>query len=187
MILFRYSYYLLLSALSVVVALSSPRLQDSTLLTNPDWVVNPGEVTNDDTIGNQGSPIASGNLQGQNLWQGDFDLLSQLGGYDTNILPDEAKDSIALFEGNDGIQNVAPPTFPNPLRIFFPGGLPQFDTYGVIRWFTEPTEPSCDDGKFAFCCQLGPPLFKQRKKYPIATEARKQEVQRRLRKCRNCK
>lgn len=187
MMLFRYSCYLLISALSAVVVLSSPQLQDSTLLTNSDWAVNPGAVSNDDTNGNQGSLIASGDLQGQNLWHGNSDLLSQLGGYDTYILPDEPKDSIVLFDGNDGVTNVAPPTFPNPLRVFFPDGLPQLDPNGIIRWFTEPKEPWCDDGKFAFCCQVGPPLFKQRKKYPIATEERKQEVERRLRKCRNCK
>lgn len=189
MILCRHSCYVLISALSAVpVVLSSPQLQDSTLLTNPDWAVNPGAaVSNDDTTGDQGSLIASGDLQGKNLWHGDSDLLPQLGGYDTNILPDEPKDSIALFEGNDGVTNVAPPTFPNPLRIFFPDGLPQLDPDGAIRWFTEPKDPSCDDGKFAFCCQMGPPQFIQRKKYPVATEERKQEVQRRLRKCRLCK
>lgn len=187
MIFFQYSCYLLISALSAVVVLSSPELQDSTLLTNPDWAINPDAVSNDDTNGNQGSLIASGNLQGQNLWHGDSVLPSQLGGYDTNILSDQPKDSIVLFDGNDGVTNIAPPTFPNPLRIFFPNGLPEFDPSGVIRWFTEPKEPSCDDDKFSFCCQVGPPIFTQKKQSPIATEERKQEIQRRLRKCLKCK
>lgn len=132
MIFFQYSCYLLISALSAVVVLSSPQLQDSAVLTNPDWAVNPDAVSNDVTNGNQGSMIASGNLQVQNLWHGDSDLLSQPGVNDRNILPDEPKDSIVLFDGNDGVTNVAPPTFPNPLRIFFPNGLPEFDPSGVI-------------------------------------------------------
>ena len=187
MIVFRYSYYLLVSALLAVVVLSFPQLPESTLRGISDWAVNPGAVSNDAIDGIQGSLIASGDLQGQNLWHSDSDFLSQLGEYDTNILPDEPKDSVALFDGNDGVTNVVPQTFPSPLRIFFPDGLPKFDPEGVIRWFTEPKEPSCDDGKFAFCCQMGPPAFQQRKNYPTATDERKQEVKRRLRKCRNCK
>ena len=173
--------YLLVSLLSAVGVLSYPQLQDSTPLGNPDWALNPGAVSNDDTNSNQGSLIAPGDPQGQS------DLLSQQGGSGTTTLPGNSKDSALLFDGNDGVTNVAPPTFPNPLRIFFPDGLPQFDPNGIIRWFSQPEEPSCDDGKFAFCCQMGPAAFQQKKDRPIATEERKQESTRRLRKCRNCK
>lgn len=185
MILFQYSCSLLVSILSaVVVVLSFPQLQDSTQLGIPAWVATSSAVSND---GIKESLIASGDLQGQNSWHDDSDLLSQQGGSDTNIPLDKSKDSIVLFDGNDGETNVAPLNFPNPLRIFFPDGLPQFDPNGVIRWLIEPTEPECDGGKFAFCCQMGPPSFTQRSNDPIATDEQKQETKRRLRKCRNCK
>lgn len=150
-------------------------------------MVNPGAVSNDGTNGNQESLIASGDLQGQIFLQDKSDSLSQQSGFDTNIPTDKSEDSVVLFDGNDGVTNVAPPNFPNPLRVLFPGGLPEFDPYGIIRWFTEPTEPLCDHDKFAFCCQMGPPKFIQRTGYPIATDEQKQEVQRRMRKCRQCK
>lgn len=147
MIFFRYFYYLLISILSAVLVVSSSfPLQDSTILGNPDWGVNSGAVSDDGTNGNQESLIASGDLQGQNFGHGDSDLLSPQGGSDTNIPPDKSKDSAFLFDGNDGVTNVAPLNFPDPLRIFFPNGLPQFDPDGIIQWFAEPTEPSCDDG-----------------------------------------
>ena len=184
---FQYSCYLVVSILLAVGVLSYPQLQDSTPLGNPDWALNPGAVSNDDTNSNQGSLIAPGNPQGQNLWLGDINLPAQQAGSDTNILPDNSKDSALLPDGNDGVTNVAPPNFPDPLRIFFPDGLPQFDPNGIIRWFSQSEEPSCDDGKFAFCCQMGAPAFHQKKDRPIPTEERKQEITRRLRKCRNCK
>lgn len=188
MILFQSFCYLIVSVLSAVEVLSSPQFQDSALSGDPDGALTtPGAVPGDVTNWNQGSLIASGSPQGQNLWPGDSNLLlSDQGGSDTNILPDVPKDSALLFDGNDGVTNVVP-TFPSPLRIFFPDGLPQLDLDGVIRWFTEPHQPLCDSGKFAFCCQQGPPAFQQRKDKPPATQERKEEVKRRLRKCRICK
>lgn len=189
MILFQSFCYLIVSILSAVEVLSSPQFQDSALSGDPDLgLTTPGAVFSDVTYWNQGSLIASGSPQGQNLSPGDSNvLLSNQGGSDTKILPDIPKDSALLYDGNDGVTNIAPPNFPNPLRIFFPNGLPQFDPNGVIRWFTEPEEPVCDNGKFAFCCQQGPAAFQQKKARPPATQEQKQEYTRRLRKCRNCK
>lgn len=187
MIRLQNSCYLIVSILLAVEVLSSPQLQDSALSGNPDLALISGAKSSDVPNWDQGSLIASGDPQGQNLWLGDSNLLSHQGGSDTNILPDTSKDSAFQFDGNDGVTNVVPPAFPIPLRIFFPNGLPQFDPDGVIRWFTQPQQPGCDDGKFAFCCQLGPSSFRQMKNKPIATEEQKQENERRLRKCRNCK
>lgn len=189
MIVLQSFCYLIVSILSVVEVLSSSQFQDPVLSGDPDWALStPGAVSSDVTSWNQGSLIASGSPQGPNLWPGNSNLLiSNQGGSDTNTPPDIPKDSALLFDGNDGVTDVAPPNFPNPLRIFFPDGLPQFDPAGVIRWFTQPHKPRCDNGKFAFCCQQGPPNFQQKKDKPPATQERREEIKRRLRKCRNCK
>lgn len=180
---------LIVSTLSVVEVLSSSQSQDPVLSGDPYWAPSTaGAVSSDVKNWNQGSLIASGSLQGPNLWPGNSNLrLSNQGGSDTNTPLDIPKDSALLFDGSDGVTNVAPPTFPNPLRVIFPDGLPQFDPAGAIRWFTEPVKPQCDNGKFAFCCQEGPPGFQQKKDKPPATQERKEEIRRRLRKCRNCK
>lgn len=187
MIRLQNSCYLIISILLAVEVLSSPQLQDSALSGNPELALTSSADSSDVTNWDHGRLIASGVPQDQNLWLGDSNLLSHQGGSVTNFLPDTSKDSAFQFDGNDGVTNVVPPTFPNPLRIFFPNGLPQFDPDGVIRWFTQPQQPGCDDGKFAFCCQLGPSSFRQMKDKPIATEEQKQEIGRRLRKCRICK
>lgn len=187
MMLLQYSCYFIVSILTAVKVLSFPQIKASALSGDPGWALNPGAVSSDVTNSNRGGLIASGDAQGQNLWLGDPYLLSHQGGSDSDTLPDHSKDSAFLFDGNDGVTNIAPPTFPNPLHIFFPEGLPQFDPDGITRWFTEPMEPSCDNGKFAFCCQKAPSVFHQRKDRPIATEEQKEEYKRRMKKCRNCK
>lgn len=47
---------------------------------------------------------------------------------------------------------------PPVLHRFFPPNLEEFDPLtGVLMWFREPQPPDCDDGKFSFCCNKGPP------------------------------
>lgn len=186
MIRHQNSFYFV-SILLAVEVLPFPQLQDSALSVTPDPPLISSGESSDFTNWDQGRLIASGVPQGQKLWLGDSNLFSHQGGSVTNIPPDTSKDSALQFDGNDGVTNVVPPNFPNLLRTFFPNGIPQFDPDGVNRWFTRPQQPGCDDGKFAFCCQLGPPRFRQNNDKPIATEAQKQEIERRLRKCRICK
>lgn len=47
---------------------------------------------------------------------------------------------------------------PPILHRFFPPNLDEFDHLtGILIWFREPQPPDCDEGKFSFCCNQGPP------------------------------
>lgn len=92
-----------------------------------------------------------------------------------------------INEDTVGVTDVLPP-FPAPIIDFFPNGLPKFDPDGVIRWFNRPTEPKCDEGKFAFCYQQGPAQLYWSQKPSAAPTTAEQiaEHAQILRKCRNC-
>ena len=110
-------------------------------------------------------------------------------GADNNTPSHNSQNTALLSDDTDvGSATYVLPSFPAPLIDFFPNGLPKFDPDGVIRWFSRPTKPKCDIGKFAFCCQLGPARLQWSQKPGVAppTAEQKAELAQRLRKCRNC-
>lgn len=65
---------------------------------------------------------------------------------------------LAFLDGNDVLKNVLQKfNFPPGLFELFKEAIPQFDLNGLLTWFTQPEPPKCEDAKFAFCCELGPP------------------------------
>ena len=105
---------------------------------------------------------------------------------DINTLSDDSQDTAFRVDGTGGVTDVLP-SFPAPLIRFFPEGLPEFDPYGVIRWFSQLEQPTCDQGKFAFCCQRGPPKFQREQGDGDPTAEKLDEVAQRMRKCLDCK
>lgn len=129
-------------------------------------------------------------LQAANLPFNQLNSASASAGPDINIPSDNSQNNALLFDdtGSGGVTDIVP-SFPAPLHDFFPNGLPKLDPNGVIRWFKSPTEPQCDSGKFAFCCQQGPAKLKWSRNPGVAPPTAEQiaEHAQRLRKCRNCK
>lgn len=67
---------------------------------------------------------------------------------------------------------------PPALHRFFPPNLEEFDPLtGILMWLREPQPPDCDEGKFSFCCNQGPPTG--RRTNPIEASSRR-------RKCSRC-
>lgn len=130
-------------------------------------------------------------FEARNIWSNPLTSASALTGSDSNNRPSYNSQNTALLSDDDnagrGVTDILP-DFPAPLIDFFPNGLPKYDADGVIRWFTRPTRPLCDTGKFAFCCQKGPAKsYRSRKPgaAPLTAEQLAEHAQR-LRICRNC-
>lgn len=72
--------------------------------------------------------------------------------------PTASSQYLAFLDGKDGLTDVLPKfNFPPDLFQLFKEAIPKFDLNGVLDWFTHPEPPQCEDGKFAFCSELGPP------------------------------
>lgn len=214
MVLIQYSFYLIASFFLATKAFSSP--QDFTISGGyPDLALNlasdPSDLTNppvqgsliaiqsnfntppdrgSNSINNGIANINQIDLQPGNLSPNLLSSFSVSAGADINTPSDNSQNSALLFDDPEGGGATdLSPSFPAPLLDFFPNGLPKFDPNGVIRWFKRPTEPKCDNGKFAFCCQQGPAQFQRSRKGGVAppTAEQRAEHAQRLRKCRNCK
>lgn len=203
MFLLQSYLYLVTSILLATEVYSSPRdlansgdpvlalnpTSDTSDLANPDQQSLIAFQSTSGTPSDQGpKPIASnqadflaGNLSPNNLR-----LFSDSVVPDINTLSDGSQDTAFRDDGTGGVTDVLP-SFPAPLIDFFPKGLPEFDPDGVIRWFSQPENPICDQGKFAFCCQRGPPRFQRARGGGDPTEEQKAEHAQRMRKCRDCK
>lgn len=170
-------------------ALALNPTSDTSDLANPDQQSLIAFQSTSGTPSDQGSkPIASnqadflaGNLSPNNLR-----LFSDSVVPDINTLSDGSQDTAFRVDGTGGVTDVLP-SFPAPLIDFFPRGLPEFDPDGVIRWFSEPEKPICDQDKFALCCQQGPARFQRGRGEGTPTEEQKAEHAQRMRKCRDCK
>lgn len=94
----------------------------------------------------------------------------------------------AFLDGNYWLTNVLPKfRFPPGLFDLFKEAISQFDLNGVLNWFTQPEPPQCEDGKFAFCCDLEPPerVSRDIKNGEETEEARAIRLRRRG-KCNEC-
>lgn len=167
MFLFQYCYCLFaftLSATEAAQPLSSPELEDS-------FEISTNQV----------------DLQGGGLSPNQFNLLPRPAEPDISTLVDSSQDSALLSDGNDGVTSVLPP-LGNPIPDIFPNGIPQFiDPEGILRWLKEPKRPDCDNGKYLFCCQLGPARPLLGPNTPIESAERMAERQTRMRECVPCK
>lgn len=206
MVLLQSSLYLVVSILLATEAYSSP--QDSANSGNPVLELNPTRESSDLTNPDQQSLIAfqsssstpsdQGSIPFKDIANNQADFLAgnlspnHLKLFTDSVVPninplrDSSQDTAFRVDGAGGATDIVP-SFPAPLVHFFPNGLPEFDPEGVIRWFTRPEQPICDEGKFAFCCQQGPPQFLWRQKEGNPTEENRAERAQRMRKCRNCK
>lgn len=200
----KYSRYLIACSLSASEVLSSPQLEGST---NPDVGLSQ-EIDLNTPSSNQGNLIA---FQPDSKTPSDsqFNEITNdlhLAGIsppnsqqypasnpviESKSPPASQDSAFAPFDENGGLTNVIPslPSFPQ-LNILFPQGnnpdpkVPQ-DTQTDA---TERKKPDCNDGKFAFCCQQGPPNRGANIKGVPPEELRKRQRERksRLRKCKNC-
>lgn len=126
-------------------------------------------------------------LQGGGLSPNQFNLFPGSAEPDPSTLLDSSQDSALLFDGNDGVTNVLPP-LGIPAPDIFPNGFPKFiDPDGILRWLNKPKRPDCDNGKFLFCCQLGPPRPLLDPNTPYESAERMAERQTRMRECVPCK
>lgn len=131
--------------------------------------------------------VLSAALAEQRLSSNQFNLFPGPAEPDIKNSLDGSQDSALLFDGNDGVTNVLPP-LGNPLRDIFPYGFPEFpDPEGILRWLFKPKRPDCDNGKFLFCCQLGPPRPLLDPNTPFESPERMAERQTRMRECVPCK
>lgn len=178
--------YLVLNLESDSADLTNPPAQRSSIEVQPNFNTPP--VQGPDPSNNRITNINSIDLQAGNLWPNRLTSGSASAGADNNTPLHNSQNSALLFDDDTGSGAVTDVlrSFPAPLIDFFPNGLPEFDPYGVIRWFNRPTKPKCDKGKFAFCCQLGPAQLQQRKSVAPPTAEQRAERAQRLRKCRNC-
>lgn len=160
MILLQSSCYLfafILTATQAAQTLSSPQLQDSS------------EISTNQV-----------DLQGEGLSPNQFNLFPSLAKSDPNTLLDSPQNCVLLF---DGIANVLPP-LGIPIPDVLPNGFPEFpDPEGILRWLNKPKRPDCDNGKFLFCCQLGPPRPLLDPNTPYESAERMAERQTRMRVC----
>lgn len=112
------------------------------------------------------------NLQGSNQ---DLSLLPDPFGNQATSIPTGSSphpDSNTAFL--DDLDMNLPPV----LHRFFPPNLEEFDPItGIRNWFREPQPPECDQGKFAFCCNQGP---------PTGRATNRNEAESRRRKCSRC-
>lgn len=173
----RYSRYLIACSLSACEVLSSPQLEGST---NPD-VERSQEIYLNTPSSSQGSFIALNSQE---------NLASNVA-IEPNYPPASQDSAFVPFDENGGLTNVIPslPSFPQ-LNNLFPQGnhpnpkVPQ-DTQTDA---TERKKPDCNDGKFAFCCQQGPPTrgVNIQGLSPDELSKRQRERKLRLRKCKIC-
>lgn len=218
MVLLEHSFYLVASAILVVTIVFSYPQDSPNSGGNPDLSLNPesdSSALTDTPL--QGSLIAiqpnfsPPSDHGFDSFNNGIAIINQvdlqasnnlppnrLNSFSTSIGPDiknspddNSQNTALLFDdlgGGWGVTDLSP-SFPAPLLDFFPKGLPKFDANGVIRWFKRPTQPKCDNGKFAFCCQQGPAQLQWSRKPDVAPPTAEQiaEHAQRLRKCRNCK
>lgn len=106
------------------------------------------------------------NLQGSNQ---DFTLLPDPPGNQvtTTTLSPQPDSNTAFLDDLD--MNLPP-----ILHRFFPPTLEEFDPLtGILRWFREPQPPDCDDGKFSFCCNQGPPAGRRTNLIEASSRRRK--------------
>lgn len=123
----------------------------------------------------------------QTISSNQFNLFPGPAELDINTPLDSSQDSASLFDGNDGVTNVLP-SLDIPVPDIIPNGFPKFiDPEGILRWLNKPKRPDCDNGKFLFCCQLGPPRPLLDPSTPYESEERMVERQRRMRECVPCK
>ncbi|MCJ1346834.1 hypothetical protein MMC31_005052 [Peltigera leucophlebia] len=111
------------------------------------------------------------NLQGSNQ---DLALLPDpFGNQDTTIPTTSSPHPDSNTAFLDDLNMNLPPV----LHRFFPPNLEEFDPItGILMWFREPQPPECDEGKFAFCCNQGPPTG--RRTNPIEAESRRRKCSR---------
>ena len=200
----KYSRYLIACSLSASEVLSSPQLEGST---NPDIGLSLETDLNTPSP-NQGSLIASqpdSGIPSDNPFNKITNGLPLTGILSPNSqqiptsnpvigptpLPASQDYALTPFDENGGLTNVIPslPSFPQ-LNNLFPQGnnpdpkVPQ-DTQTDA---TERKQPDCNDGKFAFCCQKGPPVRAPNKQGIPPEEQRRRQRERksRLRTCRRC-
>lgn len=200
----KYSHYLIACSLSASEVLSSPQLEDST-----NTEIGLSQETELNTpLPNQGSLIAfqpDSGIPSNNPFNeitnglqlsGIFSLDSQQNPTSNLVIEPTppAASQVSAFvpiDENGGLTNVIPsvPLFPQ-LNNLFPQGNPDpkvpQDTQTDAP---ERKQPDCKDGKFAFCCQKGPPKRGPSKKGITPEELLKRQRERksRLRKCVQCK
>lgn len=200
----KYSRYLIACSLSASEVLSSPQLEGSA---NPDIGLSQ-EIDLNTPSSNQGNLIASqpdSKTPSDNSFTEITNDLHLAGVSSPNSQQNPASNPViepestpasqdsafAPFDENGGLTNVIPslPSFPQ-LNIPFPQGNPPApkvppDTQTDA---TERKKPDCKNGKFAFCCQQGPPIRGANTEGLSPEELRKRQQERksRLRKCGNC-
>lgn len=131
--------------------------------------------------------ILSAALAARTLSSDQFNLFPGPVEPDINKSLDGSQDSALLFDGNDGVTDVLPP-LGIPIPDIFPAGFPKFiDPEGILRWLNKPKRSDCDNGKFLFCCQLGPPRPLLNPSTPYESPERMAERQTRMRECVPCK
>lgn len=112
----------------------------------------------------------------------------------TNINDNDSQSTAFLIDNGDGGVDISIPSgmnipIPsiNPMQLF--QGIPEFIN-GVRQWISQPQEPECKDGKFAFCCdQPGPkPKVGRRPGRPAFATAAHDPVEysQRKRHCTRC-
>lgn len=173
----KFSHYLIACSLSASEVLSSPQLEGST---DPD-VERSQEIYLNTPSSSQGGFIALNSQENS-----DSNLVIE-----PNYSPASQDSALVPFDENGGLTNVIPsfPSFPQ-LNNLFPQGnhpdpkVPQ-DTQTDA---TERKKPDCNDGKFAFCCQQGPPTrgVSRTGLSPEELSKRRRERKSRLRKCSKC-
>lgn len=173
----KHSRYLIACSLSASEVLSSPQLEGST---NPDVALDQ-EIYLNTPSSNQGSFIALNSEQNPSS-----NLVIE-----PNYSPAFQDSAFVPFDENGGLTDVIPslPPFPQLNNIFPQGNHPDpkvpqdTQTDEIVR-----KKPDCNHGKFAFCCQQGPPERGVNTKGvpPEELRRRRDERKSRLRKCRNC-
>lgn len=194
----KYSRYLIACSLSASEVLSSPQLEGSA---NPDMGLSQSSSNQGNLIASQpDSKTPSDNPF--NKITNDLHLAaisspnSQQNPASNPVIepqsaPASQDSAFAPFDENGGWPNMIPslPSFPQ-LNIPFPQGNPPDPKVppDAQTDATERKEPDCKDGKFAFCCQQGPPERGANTKRVSPEELRKRQRERksRLRKCKKC-
>ena len=102
---------------------------------------------------------------------------------DLTLLPDPFGNQVTTISSphlnpNTAFLDDLDMTLPPVLHRFFPPTLEEFDPMtGLRMWLREPERPDCDEGKFAYCCNQGPPTG--RRTNPVEAKSRR-------RKCSRC-
>lgn len=200
----KYLRYFIACSLSANEVLSSPQLEGST---NPDVelgqeiYLNTPSSSQGSSLASQPDPKTPSDSPFNEITNGlhlpeIFSLNSQQNpaSYlvtEPNYPPASQDSAFAPFDENEGLTNVIPslPSFPQLNNLFPQGNYPDPKVPPDTQTdATERKKPDCNDGKFAFCCQQGPPTRGANIKGVPPEELRKRERERksRLRKCRNC-